>query len=366
MNEMYDAAESYLRGVEPDGEVLVVHHWDMDGSASAAIISRILDQVRGRPADTVIIPRGRRHTVGGRAERIIQTKGVDHVVVLDMNVPDDRLAELAGYGVDVLLIDHHSFDAPPEHAVFVNPRVHDPDAYVPAAKLCNDVASRFDLDLAWIAGLGIIQDFAVEGHEDIFVRLREEFPHYFPDSLDQEALAKGCRYGEYAAVLNIKPYRDTDRCARLAHDALVNAESLRHLEMQPGYGTLQEYYQEMHREIQRVMEDFPETRDVYEDVNLVVFRFDSDYHINSSIATQISMDDPDTIFLIANTHGDEASVSGRCQSGRVDLGAVLREALPDDVDGEAGGHPQAAGASVPVDRLEEFVERVVSVLRRET
>ncbi|MFB6076929.1 MAG: hypothetical protein ABEK12_02260, partial [Candidatus Nanohaloarchaea archaeon] len=124
--------------------------------------------------------------------------------------------------------------------VFVNPRIEDPDAYVPAAKLCNDIAARFDLDLDWIAGLGIVQDFAVEGNEDLFRGLREEYPHYFPDRIDQHSMAKDCRYGEYSAVLNIKPYRDSDRCARLAHDALVNADSLRHLEMQEGYAELQE------------------------------------------------------------------------------------------------------------------------------
>lgn len=364
-DEMYGSAEAYLRGIEQGDEVLVVHHWDMDGSAAAAITSRVLAASRGRPADTVVIPRGRKHTVGERAERIIQTRGVDHLVVLDMHVPDDRLAELADYGLDVLVVDHHTFDAVPEHAVFVNPRVDDPEAYVPAARLCNDIAARFDLDLDWIAGLGIIQDFAVAGNEALFERLREEFPHYFPDELTQHSLAKECRYGEYAAVLNIKAYRDSDRCARLAHDALVNAESLRHLEMQPGYATLKTYYQQMHREIQRVTERFEEEQEVFDDVDLALFRFDSDFHINSSIATQVSMSDEDRIYLIANTHRGTANVSARCQAGRVDLGALLREALPDDVEGEAGGHRKAAGASLPADRLDAFRDDVVALLREQ-
>ncbi|MFB6294215.1 MAG: DHH family phosphoesterase, partial [Candidatus Nanohaloarchaea archaeon] len=224
--DMYDAAEEYLRSVDADEEVLVVHHWDMDGSASAAIISRILRAVRGAPADTICLPKGRKHTVGERAENVIQNAGVDRLIVLDMNVPGGRLDELAALGPDILLIDHHGFDAAPDAAVFVNPRMEDEEAYVPAAKLCSDIAARFDLELDWIAGLGVVQDFAVEGNEDLFERLQEKHPDYFPGDITQHAMAKDCRYGQLSAVLNIKPYSHTDRCARLAHDALLDADGL--------------------------------------------------------------------------------------------------------------------------------------------
>lgn len=355
---MYDSAIDYLDSVADDDRVLVVHHWDMDGSASAAIVSAVLDEVRGQPADRVVIPKGRVHTVGQRAENIIRNENVGKLIVLDMNVPADRLSELADLGLDILLIDHHNFEEVPEDAVFVNPRIEDPEAYVPAAKLCNDIAREFGLDLDWIAGMGIVQDFAVEGHEDLFERLQGEYPHYFPDTLDQHHLAKDCRYGEYASIMNIKPYKDSDRCARLAHDALVKADSLKHLEMQEEFAALKEYYQQMHREIERVTADFEDEKDVMEDGKAVFFRFDSDYHINSSIATQISMDNEDWIYVVANVHGGEANVSSRCQSGRVNLGEIMQAALPDGVDGEAGGHRRAAGASLPAARLDEFFANV--------
>ncbi|MDY6765794.1 MAG: DHHA1 domain-containing protein [Candidatus Nanohaloarchaea archaeon] len=359
---MYDDAITYLESVAPDEDVLIVHHWDMDGSASAAIISEILEAVRGTPADTICLPRGRKHTVGPRAENVIRNKEVDRLIVLDMNVPADRLSELAGLGPDILLIDHHTFDEIPDDAVFVNPRVEDEEAYVPAAKLCNDIAAEFGLDRDWIAGLGIIQDFAVEGHEDLFERLKEQHPRYFPEKITQHAMAKECRYGKYSTVMNIKPYSDTDRCARLAHDALVNSDGLEGLEVQEEYGRLKEYYQQMQRELEQVITRFEDEKQVYEDERLVTFRFASDFHINSSIATNVSMEDEDWVYLVANTHGGEASISARCQSGRLDLGRVMQDALPDDVAGEAGGHRAAAGASVPVAALDRFLANVRELL----
>ncbi len=355
---MYDDAIDYLDSVDAAEDVLIVHHWDMDGSASAAIISEILEEVRGEPADTICLPRGRKHTVGERAENVIRNAGIDRLVVLDMNVPGERLSELAALGPDILLIDHHSFDTIPEDAVFVNPRIEDEEAYVPAAKLCNDIAAEFGLDRDWIAGLGIVQDFAVEGHEDLLERLKEQYPDHFPAEISQHAMAKECRYGKYSTVMNIKPYSDTDRCARLAHDALVNSDGLEELELQEEYGRLKEYYQQMQRELQGVIKRFDTEKEVYEEEKLVTFRFDSDFHINSSIATNVSMEDEDWVYLVANTHGGEASISARCQSGRIDLGQVMQDALPENVEGEAGGHHAAAGASVPARALDRFLANV--------
>ncbi len=208
----------------------------------------------------------------------------------------------------------------------------------------------------------MVQDFAVEGNEELFERLREDDPDYFPDTITQHTMAKECRYGKYSTVLNIKPYNNTDRCARLAHDALVKADGLRHIEQQEEYGKLKEYYQQMQREMERIFDRFDDEKTVYEEDKLVFFRFDSDFHINSSVATNISMADEDRVYLVANTHGGEANVSARCQSGRVDLGRIMQDALadtlPGDAEGEAGGHKRAAGASLPPGRLNQFVENV--------
>ncbi len=358
----YGEAIAFLKQIDTDDRVLVVHHWDMDGSASAAIVSKILEESRGRPADEIITPEGRVHTVSGRAEQLIRDEDFSYLLVVDMNAPADRVSELADMGVDILIIDHHNFDAVPDDAVFVNPRTEDDEAYVPASKICNDLSKEFGLDLDWIAGLGVIQDFAVEGHEDLFERLRDEYPRYFPDELTQHALAKDCRYGKYSSIMNIKPYTDTEHCAEQAHDALVNSKSLKYLEARDEYQQLYKYYQQMYDEIERVVEHFDEQREVYDDEQLIFFQFQSAFHINSSIATRISLDNEDWVHVIANTQNDRVNISARCQSGRVDLGRIMKDALPVNVDGEAGGHRRAAGASIPATELNAFKENLLREL----
>lgn len=358
----YAEAISFLKQIDADDRVLVIHHWDMDGSAAAAIVSKILEETRGREADEIITPDGRVHTVSGRAEQLIKDEEFTHLIVLDMNAPAERTAELADLGVDILIVDHHNFDEIPEDAVFVNPRIEDAEAYIPASKLCNDISKEFGLELDWIAGLGVIQDFAVEGHEDLFKDLREEYPTYFPDELTQHTLAKNCRYGKYSSVMNIKPYKNTEKCAELAHDALVNSKSLKYLEAREEYQQLYQYYQDMYQEIERVVEHFDQEKEVYDKEQLIFFQFESAFHINSSIATRISLDNEDWVHIIANTQDGQVNISARCQSGRVDLGTILQDALPDGAEGEAGGHRRAAGASLPAGRLDAFKEKVLQEL----
>ncbi len=360
--QQYAEILRYLEDISADDTVLIVHHWDMDGSAASAITSEILETIRGRPADRVITPEGRIHSIGDRAEHLIKEEGYTHLLILDMNAPPERISELNELGVDIAIIDHHNFSEVPENAVFVNPRQDDPEAYVPASKLCNDISKEYDLDLDWIAGLGIIQDFAVEGHEDLFERLREKYPTYFPDTLTQHTLAKNCRYGKYSSVMNIKPYKDTDRCAELAHDALFHSETLKYLEAREEYQELYGYYQDMYDEIERVVENYDNLKETHEDKKVLFFQFESEFHINSSIATRTSLDSEDWAHLIINVQDGQANISARCQSGRLDLGELMQNALPQGIDGEAGGHRRAAGASLPADRLDEFKKNLLDQL----
>ncbi|MDY6778046.1 MAG: DHH family phosphoesterase [Candidatus Nanohaloarchaea archaeon] len=297
---MHEEAIDFVEGIDQDDTVLIVHHWDMDGSAAAAIMSRTLEEIRGAGADEVMIPEDRKHQVGPGVERAVREENVSTLFVLDMSVPAARVAELAEeYDLDILIIDHHDFDRVPEDAVFINPRVDDDEAYIPAAKLCNDVAGEFGLDLDWIAGMGIIQDFAVEQCMEVFQRLQQIYPNYFPSTLSQHRLAKKSRYGHYSTVLNIKPYRDTEHCAELAFEVLTEANGLKYLESHEAYRELKEYYEEMNDEFERVKERYEEEREVYEDVKLVFFEFESPFHINSSVATQISLEQEDWVYVIA-------------------------------------------------------------------
>ncbi|MFB6241804.1 MAG: DHH family phosphoesterase [Candidatus Nanosalina sp.] len=363
-SEHLEPAVDYLENVGEDDRVLIIHHWDMDGTSSSTIISKILERTRGESTEDVRIPAERAYHLED-ADRE-QVEKADKLIVLDFNLEADELEELQeDYGIDILLVDHHSFDRAPE-LPFVNPRQQDAEAYVPCSKICLDIAEEMDEaeDLDWIAGLGVIQDFGVDSCPELFQRLDEKYSKYFPEELTQEELAKNCEFGRYSSVLNIKPYRDSQHFAKLAYRALMKSEDLMELEAQEEYRQVYEVYLEMQDEFNRLMEDYEEDREIDREKCVIFFEMESDFHINSSIATNMSTKTPDWIHLVVQ-RGDTINISARCQSGRVDLGDLLQKALPEEAKeecAEAGGHRKAAGASMKEEYYEEFKENFVELL----
>ncbi len=361
-SENLQPAVDFLKETGEDEKIVLIHHWDMDGSSSAAITSKILEHLRGRPADDVFIPHERAyHLSDDDRERL---EDADRLVVLDFNLQADELEEL-NEELDVLVVDHHNFDRVPE-VPFVNPRTEDGEAYVPCSKVCLDISAEFGLDedLDWIAGLGVIQDFGVDSCPELFEQLDEKYSAYLPEELSQQELAKNCEYGRYSSVLNIKPYRDSAHFAELAYEALMNSEDLKELEAQEAYRQVYEVYLEMQDEFNRMMENYEEEREINREKCVIFFDIDSDFNITSSIATNMSTKTPDWIHLVVQKD-EEVNISARCQSGRVDLGALLQEALPDaavEAGAEAGGHRKAAGASMDKKFYSEFKENFIENL----
>ena len=358
-HEQLKPAIDYLKRCDGDSKVKILHHWDMDGVASATIISKILREIRGRSAEDVAIPIKRAYHLCDEEKE--ELKEYDKLIVLDFNLEADELEELNEF-VDVLVVDHHDFDRVPE-VDFVNPREFDAEVYVPCSKICLDIAADFDMkdELRWIAGMGVIQDFGVDSCPELFEELEEDYEKYLPGELTQHELAKNCEYGRYASVLNIKPYRDSRHFSKLAYQALMNSEDLMELEAQEEYRKVYEVYLEMQDEFNRMVENYEDDREINRDKMVIFFEIDSEFNITSSISTNMSTKTPEWVHLVIQKD-EEVNISARCQSGRVNLGEVMSESLPDEAveDGaEAGGHRKAAGASMNRQYYEEFKENLL-------
>ncbi|MEF8880317.1 MAG: DHH family phosphoesterase [Candidatus Nanohaloarchaea archaeon] len=347
-------AIDFIEDCKDKDKVKILHHWDMDGVASAAIISKILRSERGGEADNVSMPLERAYHLSDEEKENL--RDFDKLIILDFNLKADELEELNEF-IDVLVVDHHDFDRKPGVS-FVNPREFDEDVYIPCSKICLDIAAEFDIEnkLRWIAGMGVIQDFGVDSCPELFEALEEDYEKYLPEELTQEELAKNCEYGRYASVLNIKPYRDSRHFSDLAYQALMKSDDLMELEALEEYRKVYEVYLEMQDEFTEMVENYEEEREIDREKMVIFFEIDSDFNITSSISTNMSTKTPEWIHLVIQKD-DEVNISARCQSGRVDLGNLMEASLPEkavEEGAEAGGHRKAAGASMPVQYYQEF------------
>ncbi len=362
--ENLEPAIDYLKKIDEDHKVTIIHHWDMDGVSSAAIVSKILEEERNSPAQEVTIPAERSYHLTDKDREILED--TDKLIVLDFNLQAEELESLEDdFSLDVLVVDHHTFDREPG-VKFVNPRTEQSDVYIPCSKICLEIAEEFGIkdDVRWIAGLGIIQDFGVDSSPKVFEKLEKNYKMYLPEELSQHELAKNCEYGRYSSVLNIKPYRDSKHYSKLAYQALMNSKGLKELEAQEEYRKVYEVYLETQEEFTDAVRNYEEEREIDREKMIIFFELDSDFHITSSIATNMSTKTPDWVHLVIQK-SEEINISARCQSGRVDLGELMQEALPEEAleeGAEAGGHEKAAGASFHKEYLDEFKQNFTKLV----
>lgn len=359
-SEKLEKGVSYLKQIEQEEEVIIFHHWDMDGVSSAAIISKILRNLRGNPADEVKIPEMRDRNLTSKDRKKIRAN--DKAIILDFVPPEMIEPEKQ----DFLIIDHHSvhnsYANEDDNLTYLNPRIWDDSSYIPCAEISNLIGKELDLNYDWISGLGVLQDFAVESHKELFYRLRDKYNGLLPekDKLNQQT-AKDSKYGRYSTILNVKPYKQTKKFSKIVYRLLLNSESIEKIEKSKRFSQIKQVYQEMCQEYKKIISNFETEKETYPEKGITFFEFKSDFYLNSSIATQLSIDQIDKVFLVIRIEKCDnksyANISARAQSGRVNLTEILKDSIPES--GTAGGHKKAAGARLELDKLEKFKENLI-------
>ena len=108
-----ERAIARLAGALEAGEKIAIFgDYDVDGATSAALLSRFFEAVADPP--TIYIPDRLREGYGpnGTAMRMLAAQDVRVVVTVDCGISAfDALADAAGAGLDVIVVDHHVAEA---------------------------------------------------------------------------------------------------------------------------------------------------------------------------------------------------------------------------------------------------------------
>ena len=290
----------------------VVPHTDADGLAAGAIALR----ERGEEAAAaVLLRRG-------------QTPWAD-----DAPLPDGPLAVL-DWGMRALdrpglIVDHHAPEAAPrDDQVFVNGYGAVPEA--PTAALMRRVVPEAP---AWLACVGAVGDLGDEGF-----------------ALQECAEARRTAVRRLTSLVNA-PRRLPDGPVRTALAVLVEADDARAALADPRIGELEEAKRTWKAELDRVIRTAPVIgRDV------ALLRFSSPCQVHPLVATTWARRLAPRVVIAANDGYLPGRVNFAMRGGEGSLLALLRAALPEDFEGEAGhGHDHATGGSLTPEEFEQVL-----------
>jgi single-stranded DNA-specific DHH superfamily exonuclease len=354
------AEKTHKRGeLERLGEFLsqarkgfLLYHTDADGVCSAALFLRFFRGFEFTPRKGP-----------GMSDDIIEAileKKPDTLVFLDMPVDQEwkvldvllkKLPKLR-----IVIIDHHIYekDMNSERVVHINPRFHKRDAYIPASCVVYRLLEGLGKEVRphiWVSAMGTIGDYGWKECTDLIGEAREDFPYLLKGEPRKSKLGYGAE--TIAAASTLKGLKGISECLRV----LLKADGFEDFESS---GKLREWRREFDAEFNLVMEDFEKNKEVFESEDLIIYEIKSELNINSVVSTVAGERYPDRFVLIRKAQRGGWKISFRMQSGRFNVGKIVKRAS--EGIGVGGGHEKAGGAFI--EDWDTFLERLMKELQK--
>ncbi len=350
----------------PQERIAIVHDADPDGLCSAVLMNKLIERLRGRPADVhVTPPKGVRNTVAPEIFALFKQKKITKVIFTDLGVHEDAATiRKLEKQCDVLIIDHHTFfaDITSERTILAMPQLLADDiepARYASTKLAYDFANRhasFD-DSDWIAAIGVISDMTGSVWPEFLAQVFEK--HGFrPNPKDWFHTELGTISGMFFAAMTIDA-KNVDYC----FDVLMRAKAPKDVIKDKKLVALRQAFD---KEINVWITNAPKLMEKNDKLKLLWYEVTPKYRINSPISTILSLRQPyqDWVVLILEVKKDIVNISGRCQSQRVPMNTLIKDAAAGLKGAAGGGHIPAAGGHVQPKDLAVFKQRILDKLSK--
>jgi single-stranded DNA-specific DHH superfamily exonuclease len=362
----WERIDRFLMSFSPKEKIAIIHDADPDGVCSAVVLSKMIERLRGKPADFhTSPPRGSRNTIHPDIAEALKKKKISKVIFTDLPVHEDEASvRKLEKQCEILIIDHHTFfnDITSERTALAMPQLLaddiDPSRYT-ASKIAYDLANRHtDMgEFAWIASVGLIGDMAGRAWPD-FLSGVFEAKKLKPNPKDWFRTVLG-EVSEFLLAAMIIDDKNISYC----FEALMKSKEPQDILKNKKLALMRRSFE---REISKWVKSAPKMMEKNEKLKLIWYEIRPKYHINSPVSTVLSLmpQYDDWAIIILEIQKGEIKVSGRCQSKRVKMNELLKNAVKGLKDAAGGGHIPAAGAHMRAADLAVFRQRILDALSK--
>ncbi len=357
VEETIKSGVEFLRKIK-HGKVAIVHGHDNDSLCSAAIMYRLLKAYH--KVDVKLMISNLNFAVSENVAVEIKKYKPDYVIIVDLaDVSLDILIQMK-ITSQVLIIDHHK---PKGYArvTYVNPRLYDPEIYLPATYLCYRIYEKFlkTKDILWVAGIGTLSDMGMKYCGDLFSAIKTNYKELVGGNPGMdEVLFDNSTLGKLAKIF------DSARVVEGADGALVALNVLtKVLDYRDvingkfsGAKKLFEWYGIVDKDFNRLVNDFQKKK---KSKGLVLYEIKSKYNMKSPLSGYLSKFMQKEVLVIYQKSGKYIEVSfRRGKLSVIDLNDLAGKSIEKIPDAAGGGHPVASGARLPVKYLSKFLNNL--------
>ena len=314
---------------------LFLHDDDADGLCSFLLLYRI-----HREGKEFIFKNAPK--LDGKFVTRVLDRNPDKIFILDVPVVEQEFVD--GVKKPIFWIDHH----PPldlKKVNYYNPRLQDPEAYVPTSRMAWQVSQKPE-DL-WIAVAGCLADYYLPEFLDEFI---EQFPEWITEKGDlphiifNQPIKMLVRFfffilkGSSAEV-----WKSTKILTRIkSPDEIFKQETAQGKFLYKRFEKINQMYEEL----------LEKAKQQAHSGKLFIFNSTEDqWSFTANLANELSALYPQKIILIVRKKSGEMKCSLR---GRTRVLEPLQRALV-GISGYGGGHPLACGAVIKEESWDQFL-----------
>ncbi len=322
---------------------LFLYDSDADGLCSYLLLYRINKEGKGiRVTDSSKIDQ--------QLVRKVQEIQPDKIFVLDIPTLSQEFVD--SVKVPIFWIDHHQ-PQQLKNVHYFNPRIKNPDAYIPTTRMAYQVSEN--LEDIWIATAGCLADWHMPDFIDQFI---ERYPELLPQKDDLAAALYKHPIGKLVKLfffLQKGPSQDVRKSITIL-SKVKSPQEIFQQETAPGK-FLYKRFEKVNANYEEIL---TQAKKNITKSKIMLFTYNStQWSFTANIANELSALYPKKVIIIAREKAGLMKCSIRAQ---FPISAALEKALV-GVEGYGGGHPNACGAVIKGEDWSRFLEQFKEELK---
>lgn len=323
----FNEAKEFLENINEKDKIVVIHHDDLDGFCSGALLLNYCLLKKAQAKDFTF-------SIGKSKFSEFGLEDFNKILITDL-APNTITSELELVrNKKVFYTDHHPADSkiPLEILEYRTTDL----GYIPSSRTCLELTEGNP----FIGLAGTIGDMGY---------LYPENEKFIEDNLNKI----GMNFDEFKnkvsnVISNFLIYFHDE--PEKAFKIFMKIKSVEEVKK------FIKYSEPVENEIGKFVEEYEEKKEKIGNINF--YFIEPKYKIKSVVSTIIANKNPDDILIFAATSGNKISISGRNQSKKLNMATLLKAGIKNLKNANAGGHYAASGATIRAEDLEKFKENI--------
>lgn len=327
----------------------IFHHTDPDGISSGIILSKFVQSTTGKQPETY--PTSYADIQKEIITKMIKKDKLQKIIIVDIAVDEQKKRlEQISKETSWFLVDHHELYSDSENILKPQKFSDIQASSYPCGKITYDLASqKIDVTkLDWIACLGIIGDFGMQQWKKFLEETYKKHNWEIKEKYFETILGEVCKL-----ITSIEATNDAKKIKKL-FQMIRSAESPEDVLKSP----LKKIQWEVEKEIMREVE----TAEKNAKNNYIYAEVKSRYNIKGPVSTILGVKNPNKTIITAAYEDKFYHVSSRRQDGKYSVSELINSLTKKIPGAMGGGHPKAAGGSIPEKYYEKFRKDIIKIL----